>query len=431
MSLYAATAQLPAVKQTAKFTPAQQKATIDSIVKTINDRYIFPDVARKIEAHLRSRLSKKAYSNVTDGDAFANVLTQDLQAAGNDKHLRAMYSPDVLPVEPERELMSIPEGERDNLAAMLQHTNYGINKVDVLKGNIGYLDFAVFVSPEFAGDKYAAMMAYVAHTDALIIDLRNCGGSMSPDAIPFICSYFFESPVHLNDIYYRKGNKLLQSWTYAHVPGKRYLNKPIYVLTSGATFSGAEELAYDLKNLKRATIIGQPTGGGANPGGDLRVTDHFKVFVPVGQAISPVTKSNWEHTGVQPDMLINTKLALYKAQELAMLSTISTTKDTYWKDALTQWVKELDDSKPRFKPVTFELKGFDKAREVYVAGTFNDWAGSLNKLERKGDKWMLTTEAEMGKLRYKFIVDGRWIIDPANPQTETNGSNTDSVKILN
>ncbi|OOQ60549.1 S41 family peptidase [Mucilaginibacter pedocola] len=426
----AAFAQQAPVNKALQLTEKQKAETIDSIITTINNRYVFADVAKKIETHLRKQQSKKAYTKITDGNQFAAVLTADLQAAGNDKHLRAMFFEDELPVEKERELMSIPDEEREGLNNMLMHTNYGINKIDVLKGNIGYLDIGVFVTPELAGEKYAAMMAYVAHTNALIIDLRNCGGSMSPDAIPFICSYFFESPVHLNDIQYRKNNKLVQSYTYSYVPGKKYLNKPIYVLISKNTFSGAEELAYDLQNLKRAMLIGQPTGGGANPGGDIRVTNHFRIFVPVGQAINPISKTNWEHVGVQPDTLINTKLALYKAQKLAMRATIATTKEQIWKDALTEWVKELDNNKPQIKQVAFELKGYDNAKEVYVAGTFNDWSNSAARLQRKGDKWMGLAESEPGKIRYKFIVDGQWITDPANIQTESNGPNTDSVKIV-
>ncbi|TSD64639.1 hypothetical protein FFF34_012080 [Inquilinus sp. KBS0705] len=411
-------------------TANQKNETIDSIITTINNRYVFKDVAKKIEIYLRGRQSKNAYGKITNGAEFAQTLTTDLQTAGNDKHLRAGYFAEELPVEKERELMSIPAEERDGLSNMLQHTNYGINKIDVLKGNIGYIDIGVFVSPEFAGDTYAAMMNYVAHTDALIIDLRKCGGSMSPDAIPFICSYFFESPVHLNDIYYRKGDKLTQSWTYAYVPGKKYLNKPIYVLTSGATFSGAEELAYDLQNLKRATIIGQTTGGGANPGGDIRINSHFRLFVPVGRAINPITKTNWERVGVKPDIIMNTKLALFRAQQLAMESTIKTTNEQQWKDGLTWFLKELNDNQPKFKPLTFELKGFDKAKEVYVAGSFNDWSAQATKLQRVGNKWIANTESEPGKITYKFIVDGQWITDPDNNQTQVNGPNTDSVKIL-
>lgn len=408
----------------------EKKETINKLIQMINERYTFFEVAKKIESHLHQQVKKNAYQQITDPVEFANAITNDLQLVSKDKHLRVEYSAQVLPPQPENEVTEIPASEKENFSNMLRNQNYGIRKIDVLKGNIGYLDIAFFCTPEFAGDTYAAAMNYLAHTDQLIIDLRNCGGSTSPFAIPFICSYFFESPVHLNDLLWRKNNEVTQSWTYAHIPGKKYLNKPIYILTSNSTFSGAEEIAYDLQVLKRATIIGQVTGGGANPGGTFRINDHFAAFIPFGRAMNPITKTNWEGVGVQPDTLINSRLALIKAQQLAMEHTLNMSKDEQWKNAVSNWLTELKKSKPVFKPVVFELKGFPDAREVYVAGSFNDWSPKATKMLRQGDKWTVKTESEPGKITYKFIVDGKWITDPANENTETEAGYTNSVKIL-
>ena len=414
----------------AQITAGQKNEMIDSTIKALNERYIFPDVAKQMESYLRKQQQLKAYDTITNGDVFAQKLSNDLKAVSKDKHLNVAYSAEVIPPQPEIDLMNmrIPASEKDGYSKWLKHMNYGIRKIEILKGNIGYMDVDFFCDPEFAGDTYAAMMNYFAHTDALIIDLRKCGGSRSPDAIPFICSYFFENPVHLNDIYFRKTDSYKQAWTYSYVPGKKYIGKPIYILTSNSTFSGAEELAYDLKNLKRATIIGQHTGGGANPGGFLKMTDHFLLFVPFGRAINPVTKANWEEVGVEPDTIINTRLALYKAQQLAMLHSINTTDEVEWKNGLQDWLKELEQNKPVFKTVSFELKGYDKAKEVYVTGSFNDWNETEVKLERNGNEWLGTTQAEPGKISYKFIVDGNYIIDPANTQTERDGEFINSVK---
>jgi len=414
----------------AQITAGQKNEMIDSTIKALNERYIFPDVAKQMESYLRKQQQLKAYDTITNGDVFAQKLSNDLKAVSKDKHLNVAYSAEVIPPQPEIDLMNmrIPASEKDGYSKWLKHMNYGIRKIEILKGNIGYMDVDFFCDPEFAGDTYAAMMNYFAHTDALIIDLRKCGGSRSPDAIPFICSYFFENPVHLNDIYFRKTDSYKQAWTYSYVPGKKYIGKPIYILTSNSTFSGAEELAYDLKNLKRATIIGQHTGGGANPGGFLKMTDHFLLFVPFGRAINPVTKANWEEVGVEPDTIINTRLALYKAQQLAMLHSINTTDEVEWKNGLQDWLKELEQNKPVFKTVSFELKGYDKAKEVYVTGSFNDWNETEVKLERNGNEWLGITQAEPGKISYKFIVDGNYIIDPANTQTERDGEFINSVK---
>jgi len=416
----------------AQLTTQQKNEMIDSTVKALNERYIFPDVARQMETYLRKQQQLNIYDTITNGDVFAQKLSDDLKAVSKDKHLNVAWSAEVIPPQPEIDLMNmtVPAAQKDGYGKWLKHMNYGVRKIEVLKGNIGYIDIDFFCDPAFAGDTYAAMMNYVAHTDALIIDLRKCGGSRSPDAIPFICSYFFENPVHLNDIYFRKTDSYKQSWTYSYVPGKKYLDKPIYILTSNSTFSGAEELAYDLKNLKRATIIGQRTGGGANPGGFIKMTDHFALFVPLGRAINPITKTNWEEVGVEPDTIINTKLALYKAQQLAMLHSLSTTDEVEWKNGLQDWLKELEQNKPVLKPVTFELNGFDKATEIYVTGSFNDWKAQEVKLERKGNVWTGTTDTEPGKISYKFIVDGNYITDPANPQTEKDGENLNSIKVI-
>jgi len=423
--------QLLTVVCFAQLDRAQKSEAIDSIVKELKDRYVFPEVAGKMEAHLRQLQKAKAYDTITNGDVFAQRLTEDLRSISRDKHISIGYSVQAMPPEQERELLVIPDAEKEGFNGHLKYiNNYGIRKLDVLKGNIGYLDIELFCPIEFAGHMYASAMNYLAHTDALIIDLRNCGGSISPDAIPFFCSYFFEAPVHLSDLYWRKGNITVQGWTSAYVHGQKYLNKPIYILTSGKTFSGGEGMAYDLQQLKRATIIGQKTGGGANPGGFIRVNPHFRMFIPVGRAINPITKTNWEGIGVQPDTVIHRSLALYKARQMATQYALQIAKAEGWKEELKVLLQELEATKPILKPVTFTLDGFANAKTVYVAGTFNDWTADMHAMQRVGNRWLLTTEAEPGKIKYKFIVDGLWITDPGNPHTEANGPHTDSVKVL-
>jgi hypothetical protein len=281
-----------------------------------------------------------------------------------------------------------------------------------------------------AADTYAAAMTFVAHTDALILDLRASNGSMSPDALPMLCTYFFEGPTHLNDIYWRPEDRTRQFWTWAHVPGKRYLNKPIYVLTSGKTFSGAEELAYDLQNLKRATLIGETTGGGANPGGSRRADDHFQVWVPSGRAINPITKTNWEGVGVTSDVAVPAARALHAAHLTALKQLEGAAADAGQKGLLTRTIADLERNPPRFKKVPFALKGFPEARQVTIAGTFNFWGTRSNPLTRRGDAWVGEVEAEPGRHEYKFVVDGRWIADPANPVTETDDPNRNSVRVV-
>src|SRR6185295_4025347 len=167
-----------------------------------------------------------------------------------------------------------------------------------------------------------------------------------------LCTYFFDGrPVHLNDLYWRASDATQQFWTLSYVPGRRYVNKDVYVLTSGRTFSAAEEFSNNLKTLKRATIVGETTGGGANPGGMARLSDHFAAFVPTGRAINPITKTNWEGTGVEPDVKVPKEQALKTAYIMALNKIVAATKDDDRKQAVKavveQTQKELDEIKAK------------------------------------------------------------------------------------
>jgi C-terminal processing protease CtpA/Prc len=187
-------------------------------------------------------------------------------------------------------------------------------------------------------------MTFLSNSDALILDLRRNGGG-DPEAIRVLLSYFFDKRTHLNDIYFRDGNRTIESWTSAKVPGKKYLNKDVYVLTSKRTGSGGEECAYDLQCLHRATLIGTSTWGGANPGGVFRLTDHFSAFIPGGRAINPYTKKNWEGTGVTPDITVDADKALAVAQKMALEKLLAATTDNDDKDRYQQALKTLDGAK--------------------------------------------------------------------------------------
>ena len=162
-------------------------------------------------------------------------------------------------------------------------------------------------------------MQVIKNTDAIIFDLRkNDGGS--PDMVQYICSYFFGKKTHLNSLYWRKGNRTQEFWTLDKLPADRMPNVPLFVLTSHYTFSGAEEFAYNFKTRKRAVIVGENTGGGANPGGPIEINKYFSINVPTGRAINPITQTNWEGIGVVPDVKTVASKALTKAHLLAKRS---------------------------------------------------------------------------------------------------------------
>ena len=303
---------------------ATRTQVIDTILKRLNDSYVFPEVAKKMEQSIRERADKKEYDQITSAKEFATKLTTDLQSVSNDKHLRVRYSNSVIPERgPQREPTA---EEREQRKRDLTWMNHGFAKVERLPGNIGYIEFYNFMDEELGADTVAAAMNFINGTDSLIIDMRQNGGG-NPAMVALVCSYLFgPDPVHLNDLYWREGNRTDEFWTKKELSGKRYLNKDVYVLTSKRTFSGAEEFTYNLKNLKRATIVGETTGGGAHPGGMFRLTEHFGAFVPTGRAISPITKTNWEGTGVTPDVNVPADQALLTARLMALKKSLPTIK---------------------------------------------------------------------------------------------------------
>lgn len=292
----------------------QQEKVIRALVQKMNDGYIFPEVAMDAGKQLTALQKKGKYATIRDSREFAKVLTDDLREIVKDKHLGVRFRPPLYTNAPKAD-----EAKKQEEAFMkhMRRMNLGFAKADLLEGNIGYIKVDGFGPVDKVGETCSGAMMFLANTDALIIDLRdNHGGE--PDMVRYLASYFFgDEPVHLNDLYFRKGNQTTEFWTIP-VPGKKYLNKPVYVLTSSHTFSGGEELAYDLQTQKRATLIGEITGGGANPGDEVELPEGFTAFIPGGRAINPITKTNWEGTGVKPDIAVPANIALKEAHLLAL-----------------------------------------------------------------------------------------------------------------
>lgn len=324
-----------ALAQAPSLTTEAKAQTVDALFAAMRKSYVFPDIAKTAESSIRNQ----DYAAVTDGPAFAKRLTEDLRAVCKDAHLSVRYSPNVFPERKEAGTPSPAEIEREKRFARID--NGAFQKVERLPGNIGYIRFDGFQSPEAAKEPLMAAMNFVANTDALIFDMRFNGGGQ-PETVRMVCSYLFDKSVHLNDIYDRPSDKTESFWTTVKVPGKKYLNRDVYVLTGKRTGSGAEEFAYDLQTQKRATIVGDSTWGGANPGHVVRLNDHFAAFVPTGRAINPITKTNWEGVGVTPDVKVPVADALKAAQTMAIERLLAKATDADEKARLTDalaWVK--------------------------------------------------------------------------------------------
>ena len=291
---------------------ALRQKVVEGIVLNLNEYYVDAPLAKQMGDAVTAHLKAGDYDNITDGDTLAVQLHKDLEDISHDRHLHVDFSPFKMPPmgppTPEDEARFHEQMERDNCA---------FDKIEILANNIGYIRFNGFMDAGFCGPTVVAAMGFVAHTDALIFDIRGNGGGQ-PAMVTMIASFLFDQPTHLIDIYNRHEDTTTQNWTLSYVPGPRLTKQPVFVLTSKRTFSGAEEFAFDLKNQKRATIVGETTGGGAHPVAPHVLADYFVVGVPFAKSLDPVTKTNWEGTGVAPDVSVTADDALQTAEKLAV-----------------------------------------------------------------------------------------------------------------
>jgi hypothetical protein len=306
-------------------------AAIDSIAWAFNKTYVFPDVAEEIEETLRRKLRRGEYDEFETIQDFAHQLTYDLQEVSGDGHLGVRYWSD-------QQVAESAEGDEDPDAAHRRafergrRQNFQFKKLEIMDGNVGYMKLDGFNDTSFSGPTAIAAMNFLAHTDALIIDLRENGGG-SPSLIQTIMAYLLEDSTHLNSFYIRDGDSLKQFWSAPYVPGPKMEDTDLYVLTSRYTFSAAEEFTYNVKNLERGTIVGETTGGGAHPVASYVFDDmNIMVRVSFGRAINPISGTNWEGTGVQPDIEVPADQAL----------------DTAYLDALTKLREGVEDPEESF-----------------------------------------------------------------------------------
>jgi len=320
----------------------ERRAVIDGGIDRLKEAYVFPDTALAMERAIRARQRRGEYDRMTSARAFADSLTAHLQAVSQDRHLRVRHSFEALPADRDEDRPN-PE-QRERARAFGRRVNFGFERVERLDGNVGYLEIRSFgFDAADVADAAAAAFTFLGNTDALIIDVRRNGGG-SPFMVAYVSSYLFgPDSVHLNSLYWRPGDRTDDFYTRRSVPGTRFgPDKPVYVLTSRRTFSGAEEFAYNLQALRRATIVGDTTGGGAHPGGLQRVTDHFGVWVPTGRAINPITKTNWERVGVRPDIAVASDQALRAAHLAALRGLRQQTSDPERQQALDRAIADVE-----------------------------------------------------------------------------------------
>lgn len=346
----------------------EKQIVVSQAAKLLEQEYVFPDAGKKMSDYIKNQLKKGKYKEIKNPTSFAQILTRDMRSVKNDRHLNVRFNP--------RRSSNLRVPSRTNNANKNVRPNRGVNKraraletekainfyfkeVKVLDGNIGYIDFRGFSALQEASETAITAMKFIDNTEALIIDLRKNGGG-SPNMIKTLSSYFFpeKDSVHLNSFYWRPTDRYTNFYTSPKIQGKRLDKIDLYILTSKRTFSAAEEFAYNLKHLKRATIVGETTGGGAHPGGNSPLNERFFLFVPKGKSINPITKTNWEGVGVKPHIEVSADMALEKAYQTALEKIIETTKSLKVKEQAEWKMIELTSKIEGKKPTPELLKSY-------------------------------------------------------------------------
>ncbi|QHV95653.1 S41 family peptidase [Spirosoma endbachense] len=336
---FAANAQQQA--QPPKFTSAERQAVIDTLIAKVNRLYVYEDVAKKMTAVIRQHQQQHNYDTITNRAVFAKMLTADLHSINKDGHLGVDYT--ATPAGDEK-----PEAPSEEAANAFRKTwarsNFNFKKVEILEGNIGLLQVDTFFPSEWIKDLTQSSMTFLANADAIIIDVRKNHGFS--DGGYLIASYFFSDPAHWSDGYDREAKTVRQTWTMPVVPGPKLADKDLYITVSKDCFSASEDFAYNLQALGRAKVIGEVTGGGAHPTKPYKIGTYFLAAIPFAYSVNPVTHTDWEGKGVQPDVHVPADQALLTAQIMAIQAVIKrhpTDKEriTYLQKVIAEKEKQL------------------------------------------------------------------------------------------
>jgi hypothetical protein len=298
---------IPVADQGAKLDDAQRYRVVDAMIQILRKHYIDADVAQKMADALLAHEKNGDDDAMMDGRAFADLLTRQMRDVSHDIYLEVVYSHSPLP-----DLLKEPTPEHlARYRKALEKDNCTFKKVEILPHNIGYLKLDAFPDPSLCQETATAAMASLNHAAAVIFDLRDNRGGFS-GMVSLISAYLFD---HLEYLYDPRMSPARESWTLSPVAGNRLADKPVYVLTSASTVSAAEQFCYDLKMLKRVTLVGETTRGSAHAGVFHRMDDHFGMGIPEVRASNPYSKTDWEGTGVAPGVKVKAADALETAKK--------------------------------------------------------------------------------------------------------------------
>lgn len=367
-------------------TVSEKNAVLQSLKTNLLENYIFPDKAQEAANLLESRKTKGSYEKINDANAYAEALTNDVMSVIQDKHFHLYFDPER--VEDEQRAQTNKDDQKSlelkELEKAKRH-HFGFKELRILDGNVGYLNLTGFHDLKNAAPALNSAMRYLEDTSAIIIDLRNNQGGSS-DLAQYLTSFFFDDdPVLLFDFFTRKGSKTehRQYFTFPYVEGKHRVDVPVYILTSPFSFSASEGFSYSMQSTKRATVVGETTGGGANMWDGKIIDKRFYAHIPNVRPVDPRTKTNWEGLGVVPDVKVPALQALSTAHVLALEKLMGS---DHANASNYQW--HLAAAKANLTPVQIseeQLKKFAGSYEgkkvVYENGhLYLRWKGTNSKL---------------------------------------------------
>lgn len=366
-----------------KLNEKLKNETVNQIALMLEEKYVLPEIGKKYAEQLKSKLKSGEYKKITNPDLLANKIISDLNEIQQDKHLEIRFNPDYIQRVKNRPSVSQEDQLKEEQEKILRehNRNYGFRELKILPGNIGYIRFDEFPS-ERAAETIISAFRFLQYTDAIMIDLRfNDGGN--PEIVSFIAGYFFtdDYPTEFSSFYHRILDKKITNKTPLYLPGNRLTETDLFILVGPETFSAAEAFAYDFKHLNRAKIVGENTAGGAHVANSFIVNDYFIIQIPFARAISPVTNSNWESVGVEPDIKCESEKALQTAYQQALGKIIEDTNDEGYNNSLGYAL--IRDNNLEMAIYVFKknvelhpdyANGYDSLGEAYMKDRQNDLA---------------------------------------------------------
>jgi retinol-binding protein 3 len=390
--------------------PSEGTAVAQRVADVIAQRYVFPEVGQRIAAYIRERAAKGVYGKLTPAQ-LVDTLTQDLKKENGDRHLYVQYqagSASPAPAPGGGPVRVTPGGSSQS-RELARRRNYYLNRVERLDGNVGYLEIRRFFgSTEEARAAAAAAMAFLADTDAMIIDVRNAPGGDGM-MVDLIASYFFDKVTPTLHTYSRSRNETIERTTLENVPGKRRPSIPLYVLTSRDTGSAAEDFAFLLQQTGRATLVGDRTAGAGHTNAIMGIGGGYTVSVSIGRTYNPKTNQGWEGVGVQPHVNVPPSEALDAAHVQALTALMEKADAPALKKEL-EWSRDAIEA--RRKPPSVDERTLQSYAGQYGARAIRFQGGRLWYQRLAGAELVplttiSSTEFAMGEgQRFQFMVSG-------------------------